>query len=523
MPVVLLLGLGLMYGVAGVINLGIGQDEAARSEAADLASRIRTQYLTDFQHTELSKTPNRALGPLMPSPSGSQSLHQNTAFRTSCFAIGASAATASQYRRIGTGLFGAGVTYQADDGGYSLGQLVPVRKSLDSDIFGQTGKNASLVELRGRELSYFKIASGTGSSGDFILLNQFGETGNDNIAAHFWLRLPSGASGDYPLLTYATVAASNPVAAFDQHFQLVIGGSGASATLKAITASGPTPEVVFNYPNERPDWLSVGMVFRNSPAQNYSNQWLWYRLNDRLVSASLPTPIQITAASLPNFTFDRDSEFFIGPVPDAASSSTFVGSSPFDLDLATARLWKNRSLSSSSAATDWADGASDWIESLVGIDRSAPGADLSNLPAGLLFSPTTMAKAPNSYLTADSGESLTQLISSESYPVALSGLVPAGADVFINTPDWQPQRGEIFYIQRDPSGLQSQIIGSEIVGGNPNSPFTNSEYEHAAPPASVQVYRIHTCDVNSYQVTTRKRRYTRGNVSTDQKVFWIEE
>ena len=480
LPVVLLLGMGLMIGVAGVVNLGFVQDDLARAERAAMDSAIATQYLSDYQQVLISQASGSGIasganagqpqGALIPFPvSGTPLFASATNAASSCFATGD-----SFYNR-GQGEFGAGKTTP-----FTLGDVRPVDFEIDPDSldigFDLQGKSPSyLIEYMGRRFHAITLGSGT----QRIELSRLGETDIDSLYAHFWvkLQLPAGigAASTASVPLFANVASGATGPAIFLKLTAASSGAGADYRLDPVIAGASHPTNSTGT-MDRVEWLSVHFWF-SAPSDR-----VWYRIKQRgfNVGGGIERTIPV------NFNLERNSAFYVGHIPGITAGGPIITNAEQPFDMATVRVWLEPPISNASGAAAFAD-------SLMQMDTRRPGGEF-NVTTG----PGALSIAigePESYVTLDSPDALVPLNSGQ-----------------LIASEWQPLFGQPIVF--------GSATGPYVAGGNPSS---NNELERGGPPASEQLYVFHSCDEQTYQFVQRTRRYTRGAGGVDQQVEWQEE
>ena len=509
LPVVLLLGMGLMIGIAGVVNLGFVQDDLAKAERAAIDSAIATQFLTDYQQFEIGRlgAPSGARLPFPTDPAVSGTFH--TSFsdaNLSCFATGASASNELEYVSRGFGNWGDGLFTP-----FTLGQVVPV--SANQKIIPEISDTNAffLTEYGGRDIHYLTVPSAAGH----IELRRLGETDVDRFFAHIWFRLPAFSSmGDFghpnygsvavPLLTHSSSATAIPkiqwiarASGIPGMPDIAVNRSGSEDTvdmyLEMVINSGGTGIVASSASQLRSDRLEwhAASIWYDGP-----NNSVWTQVRHRGVSAA-SAPAGQLASGPTGLTINRNGRFDLGnrsaqPTPGAfinAASGINAASSSFDI--ATVRVWLEPSgITTASNAESVADG-------LFEMDTYRPGDwfVMDTSPGDLPFN----LGEPDSYITLDSDQALVALSGSER----------------LITSDWQPIFGQPVAIN-----VQLGTSSPAQIGGNPDS---YERLEHGGPPSSTHYYVYHSCDENGYQFVERVRRFTRGAGTDDQQVEWFEE
>ena len=489
LPVVLLLGMGLMIGVAGVVNLGFVQDDLAAAERKAIDSAIATQFLIDYQQVALSKpsglsirVPNENAGEpqgaIIPFPAtetpatGTLLFASSPNAASSCFAVGDTFITREK------GQFGDGLETT-----YHIGQTRPVDYSIDPEPveigFDLKSEAPSfLIEHLSRR--FYAVTLGSGS--DRIELSRLGETDIDKFYAHFWIRLKlpaaaiTGASAVVPLFTNVASGATEPT--FQLKFKSEITSSGgADYSITPIIPSASSALVSNSTGNmDRQEWISVHLWF-----DSVLNE-LWYRVKQR--GYTVGGGVQQTLPA--SLTLNRNSQFTIGHVNSIAASGSIITNADQSFDVATVRVWLEPPISGASQAAGFAD-------SLMNMDTRRPGGEF-DVTTGVGQLSVAIGE-PESYITLNSNDSLVSLGSGQ--------LVAS---------EWQPLFGQPIVF-----GAAS---GPFYVGGNPDS---SVELHRGGPPASEQIYLFHSCDEQGYQFVQRIRRYTRGAGGSDQQVEWFEE
>ena len=508
LPVVLLLGMGLMTGVAGVVNLGFVQDDLARAEREALNSAISAQYLIDGRLFESARFDNPQ-GARIPFPSSNLTVHQRDWGNLSCFrTTGTSAstglpipaATNSDYISIGKGNFGMGLGTPSAPTNYTIGQITPVNGGSRSAP-GQVGTNSfALTQYFGREVFSLRIASG---SDNRIELRRLNETAVDRFFAHIWFRLPANLSGlDYldsemsiPLLTHLPASSSTQAA------QWTIVATTESTGLKRVTlntgigglvSASASIATAANNPASFNEWYSAAIYF-DSTATNSS----WMELRRRGENHSSADESIYTTHS---YSINPGGSFYLGasgalPTPLGASAN-------YPIDIATVRVWLEPSNVSSVTL------ASSAAEAIYFMDMLRPGGFFSASSAtpyldGGLY-PSVTLQEPDSYLTLDSEKAQEVLVS-----------IASGA--YLITSAWQPLFGQ-------PIAIGDVTVNNVLpIGGNPDSLAVGDRAEHGGPPSAHQLYLFHACDKGGYKFVQRTRRYTRGAGANDQQVEWLEE
>ena len=134
LPVVFLLGMGLMIDVAGS-NLGFVQDDLAAAERKAIDSAIATQFLVDYQQVAITKAsgassyarPQNAgdpTGAVIPFPTtGTPVFASATNAASSCFAVG------NTFFNRENGMFSEGKEIL-----YNIGQARPVDFNIDQPV-----------------------------------------------------------------------------------------------------------------------------------------------------------------------------------------------------------------------------------------------------------------------------------------------------------------------------------------------------------------------------------------------------
>ena len=519
LPVVLLLGMGLMYGVAGVVNLGFVQSDQAHAERKALEAAIATQYLIDEQFAELAKLGDSS-GATIPFASGSTLFHDKPGARTSCFATANLAAASTEYIKHGRGLFGDGLNYASASGGYALGQMVPVDYSVGESVSGTDVQGSYLLYHLGREVNYLRFSGGdSGTHGDYLLFDRLGETDVDSLFAQFWVRAGIHSDGNFQYPLFSIVSASG--ADYVPEFQLILDSNNTTQRVYSVVNGASSAEQASASDTNRLDWLLVSLWVRTTPG----NQRLWFQVQPRgevTSNETSPTFMAAAAATLGSFEMRRGGEFMMGPIPAIAGGVTgdYLTASHYDLDieLAAARIWLEPQLAvAADTSTQAVAAAGQFATDTYNADNRRPGGLFSESSGVGLITNATMRREPDSYVTFDGEDALTPLVTSPD-SIKAGG---AGSSYLVD-PDWQPLSGQpIFHSPGDVApGIEIQVVG-----GNPDDGAgpSGDERNHGGPPASVQTYSLHSCGEDGYQSVTRKRRYTRGELAADEQVEWITE
>lgn len=484
LPVVLLLGIGLMTGVAGVVNLGFVQEDLARAERQAIDSAIANQYLIDYQQIRISQSsasdPNsgQANGAQLPFPVAASTLGSFSNATDSCFYRGD-----GFYRRERGGYETGTLT------DYDIGDIRPVQVELELEpdpgasgewlLAGKADSYQSpayFSEYIGPRLHAIRLGSGT----DRIELRRLGETDVDRFYAHFWVRMQVASSGpsEAPLLTYRDTM-NNPLGTPEIQLKFITQASGADVTysIQPIVNSSALASVS-SEESRVYDFVSVHL-WLDAP-----NNQLWYRVKTRGNNAGEDNFV----STIPIPGLNRNSEWVIGHVQNAAASGPVVVDADRPFEVASVRVWLEPPFNSASAAEDFAD-------SLIMMDTRRPGGEF--VSSGVVAPLSEAVGEPDSYITLNSDTSLVTL-------------GPGNGSLVAS--DWQPLFGQPIVF-----GSATEQI---MVGGNPDS---LNDIERGGPPASEHVYVFHACDENGYRFVQRIRRYTRGAGATDQQVEWIEE
>ena len=508
LPVVLLLGMGLMIGVAGVVNLGFVQDDLARAERTAMDSSIATQYLTDFQQIQNSRegVPN---GARIPFPAGGIFFASGTNANQSCFALGASAGNASEFISRGWGQWGANKSASAAANGaagstglirtapYTIGEIIPVFASATSVPSQSNGQSYALTEHMARDVYYLTIASG---SGNRIDLQRLGETDVDKFFAHLWLRFEYWKPSDLltvasaPLLTIQSGANAIPLMQWiatatyaSSPTHSLTGSSGqfdmsVGLTIQSGASGVARPSASTQIQSDLTEWFALS-IWYDGPANT-----VWTQVRHRGLPVTLAGTPQLTSGPS-GITIDRGSKFSLGSA-SAPTPGDFTDTVDWPINIATSRVWLEPNITTSLQAASVSD-------ALFQMDTYRPGGFFND--SGTFALPAYFRSEPDSYITLDSDE----------------GLIAVGSGSLI-TADWQPLLGQPIAIGDVVPGVSSP----EKVGGNPDSA---QPLERGGPPSPRHYYLYHSCDGNSYQFVQRTRLYSRGVGANDEQVEWLEE
>lgn len=482
LPVVLLLGMGLMIGVAGVVNLGFVQDDLAAAERKAIDSAIATQFLVDYQQVAISKAsgassyvrPQNAgdpTGAVIPFPTtGTPVFASATNAASSCFAVG------NTFFNRENGMFGEGKETL-----YNIGQTRPVDFNIDPQPVDigfdlQSEAPSFLIEHLARRFHAITLGSGT----DRIELSRLGETDIDALYAHFWVRLQlpataiTGASATVPLFSNVASGATAPIIHLKLKGEITSSGGTDYSLTPVIGGTTFTNQSTGNM--DRFEWISVHFWFDSVQDK------VWYRIKQRGFTNSGGIEQNLPAT----LVLDRDSRFTVGHLNSVSAAGPIITNADQSFDVATVRVWLEPPISNASQAAAFAD-------SLMNMDTRRPGGEF-DVTTGVGQLSVAIGE-PESYVTLNSNDSLVSLGSGQ--------LVAS---------EWQPLFGQPI--------VYGAASGPFYVGGNPDS---NVELYRGGPPASEQIYLFHSCDEQGYQFVQRIRRYTRGAGATDQQVEWFEE
>lgn len=502
LPVILLLGIGLMTGVAGVVNLGYVEADLAAAERVALDGDIAAQYLTDYQEFEGSRFTTTQTAKIPFPKTLSVGNYGATADSDNCFK-----SDSGQYQSTLGGLWGS----HTADLPYTLDQIYPVNDGTISLPEITDSSVHYLTQYGGRDVHFLTIPSG---ANDRVELRQLGETDVDRFFAHIWFRLPAlprmGDGGDpnygsiaVPLLTHSSATNAVPTMqwivrasgipmmphlalngsqtedAVDMHLELVISSGVSGVTL-------PSPAV--GRRSDRLEWHAAS-IWYDGPSNS-----IWSQIRHRGVLAA--SAGSQWASGPADITIDQGSDFYIGNREDLAHTGDFLNIGSGSFDISTVRVWLEPPFTTSASAAELADG-------LFKLDAYEPGARFVSSSTPVEF-PFTLDE-PNSYVTLDSDAAL----------IALSG--PGR----LITSKWQPLFGQPFAMGSTAIGVSSPVR----VGGNPDT-LPSDILRHGGPPTSIQYYVQHSCnqaDPSSYRFVDRERRYVRGAEDGDEKVFWSDQ
>ena len=498
LPVVLLLGIGLMTGVAGVVNLGFVQDDLARAERAAMDSAISTQYLTDFQQIEISRL-GQPRGAQIPFPTGGIFFASGAGADQSCFANGDRASTKLDFISRGWGEWGAGQSASSAlniprTQPYTLGEVIPVFSSA-AGVATQSANSYALTEYLARDIYYVTLGA---SANTRIELRRLDDTDVDEFFAHIWFRIPgllgaslpiavpiftvSAASSGLPDIQWIAAASGNSnsglsVTGTTKKFDMHVG-----LTIRSGSTGFSRPSAAVQLRSAYDEWHALSIW--------YHENTVWTQIRHRGEPENSPNvgEPQITSGPV-GYTINYDGNFYIGGKSDQSEDGDFINTLTQPLDIATVRVWLEPNIVSASSVAD----------SLFEMDTYRPGGffdSTSGLPLAL--------NEPASYVTFDSN----------------NGLIPLdGGDLI--TSEWQPKFGQPVVI----GDVTMTASSPEKIGGNPDS---SEPLQRGGPPSPRHYYLYHSCDENGYQFVQRVRQYTRsasapGQGAPAQQVEWLEE
>ena len=528
-----MLGLGLMYGVAGVVNLGFSQNEQAAEQREKIVTSFTTQYLSDNNFQRLGGLANATRLAQIPFPSSAIDLQTLLNDANSCLTDQASNRE------------GYGQVRDQGAAGFTLANLYPVTTptlsgdSTKTNIPGNDSGGDSIIEYAGREVYYLTLASG--NQLEPITL---GEEPMNNVFGHFWVRFTNAVQENFgsaaekvriPLFVHLRPPSASPgLSLYLEHDQfdglsaddpvnsnpfrgivLLASAPGLTAASVSLPAYDTVP-ISTEYPDGKRynhtdnEWLSVSFWVTKAPNQPPQ---LGLHITDRgrylLNSAS---GLSFSAGSSP-FAFERNSGYRIGDHatlyagPNVLTNSSGSNPNEIGLQLATFRVWQKTTGISHSAVSA---SAPETIEALMEFDAKYPGDYFSRDEMPPLLREFNGNFNLVHYTTFDKTQDDSSL--------SLSGL---------NTPLWQPTRSQF-----NASTAGGQFIDSTTISGNASSAEPFGAGGHAGPPSPDQTYMIHSCDENGYRTTIKKRRYTRDQstwgpvitpASEAEDVIWREQ
>ena len=513
LPVTLMLGLGLMYGVAGVVNLGFSQNEEAAAQRERLVASFTTQYLNDHDFRKLASLDNASRLAQIPFPSSSFVLTDTN----SCLA-------AKPSNREGYGHL-----RDPESAGFTVSDLRFVTDptlAADISIPGNTKSGDSAIEYVGREIFWLTLASGAQLEPETL-----GEEPRNNLFGHFWVRVTEEAWANFasgtekvriPLLTHLHPPSSTPgLTIFLEYDPYDTSGSPPNSDafrgirLLAEDNSGGSPLLSLNaaslglnsydaagYNHSDNEWLSVSFWVNKAPNQRPE---LGLHLTDRGLSTDFLMASGLTFGSAnSSVPFPIGSRYLIGGhatfldgleniVPgDSVYSPNSVG-----LNLATFRVWQKYTniLHTSVSAS-----ANQTIKELIEFDSKYPGDYFNSAEMPDLLQEGAGQLSLVHYTTFDK----TRSDSTDPKDSSLSN----GKNRLL----WQPSLGDESYA----STSAAVTLESRVIGGNASSAELFGDGGHAGPPSPNQVYLIHSCDENGYTTLKKTRRYTRSHTTKDR-------
>ena len=516
LPTTLMLGLGLMYGVAGVVNLGFNQDSLAKKTSEKIATSFTTQYLADRNYMVLGEIVT-ASSSAIPFPNSTYTISDPD----SCLAG----------RDAGPGGYGPEIEDNVDASEFSLDHIFAVSSPLSDSLAvpnTTAGVNrSSIIEYKGREVIFLKL-----SSGATFVPDELGESPMLNVFGHFWMRINSeeilnNTSGNegvrFRLLKHTNASAADPIELYLQYTPRVpVTPSGGTFKVFASAASSPGPISstaasfkTFNSSGRNyldNEWLSISFWVTKAFNQNPE---IGLHISDRGLATSTPafsgqlydqaasSSGQITfSSSNRQVPFESGSTFTIGgPLANASGVTlTSASANQIGLRLATFRLWQSNNATSTTVAAS----ALSAIQELIEFDARFPGAELSHASM-----PTLLREGGGNFRLA---HYTTFDIDGDGRP----SLSNSGDDWRLNVPAWQPN--ETLYYGYLASAANDIELEVDYISGNAS---TADAFVHGGPPSSINNYVIHSCDENGYLISLKQRRYLRSE--DDEVILWSEE
>ena len=519
LPVTLMLGLGLMYGVAGVVNLGFSQNEEAAAQRERLVASFTTQYLNDHDFRKLGSTDlnNASRLAQIPLPSSAYVLTSSN----SCLADRPS-------NREGYGALrdpgSAGLTLA--DVRFVAEPTSTTTVTVPGNTDAADGEIESAIEYVGREVFWLTLASGAQLEPEAL-----GEEPRNNLFGHFWVKVTEEAWSNFasgtekvriPLLTHLQPPSATPgleifleydpyntigspsgsdafrgvrVLARDESSSSPLTLNVASAPLESYNGDG-------DYNHSDNEWLSVAFWVTKSPKERPK---LGLYITDRGRSSINNTVdnLEFGSANSP-VAFNINSRYLIGGLAkfldgsgNEVTGDSMYSASKIGLKVSSFRVWQKYTniLHASVSAS-----ASQAIEDLMEFDARYPGDyfDSAEMPTLL------REGAGNFNLVHYTTFDKTRSDSTDPRESSLSN----GRNRLL----WQPSLGDKSYA----STSASVTLESRVIGGNAGSADLFGNGGHAGPPSPNQVYLIHSCDENGYTTLKKVRRYVRNRTTEDR-------